>query len=92
MYPLYLFLLSLVLAPVSALQADTLVLPGTASATEKMDMPTRGMSMQQVSERFGPPQTKLPPVGEPPITRWKYRHFTVYFEGAYVIHSVPDRR
>ncbi len=92
MYPLYLFLLSMVLVPLSAAQADTLTIPNTPSMKQKMDMPTRGMSMEQVTERFGQPENRLPPVGEPPITRWRYGHYTVYFEGKYVIHSVPDKR
>jgi hypothetical protein len=50
--------------------------------------PTRGMTMDQVAKRFGEPQEKLPPVGKPPITRWKYPQFTVYFESKYVIDSV----
>ncbi len=92
MYPLYLFLLSLVLVPLSAAQAEILTLPDTVSSDQTTDMPTRGMSMQQVIERFGQPESKLPAVGEPPITRWRYGNYTVYFEGQHVIHAVPDQK
>lgn len=51
-------------------------------------MPVRGMTMKQVEKRFGIPQKKLPAVGDPPITRWVYKDYTVYFEYQYVIHAV----
>jgi len=51
-------------------------------------MPVRGMTMKQVEKRFGSPQKKLPAVGDPPITRWVYKDYTVYFEYQYVIHAV----
>lgn len=76
---------------------DTLTMPETVPTTpattkpikvEVDDMPGRGASMAQVEKRFGQPREKLPPVGEPPITRWVYGDYTVYFEHQYVIHSV----
>lgn len=51
-------------------------------------VPGRGMSMEQVEERFGSPAEKIERVGEPPIARWVYGSFTVYFEHDKVIHSV----
>ncbi len=50
--------------------------------------PSRGMTMSEVSNKFGAPVTKLPAVGNPPISRWEYPGFVVYFEGEHVIHSV----
>jgi hypothetical protein len=46
------------------------------------------MSMSQVASRFGDPITKVPAVGKPPISRWEYPGFVVYFERDHVIHSV----
>ncbi len=46
------------------------------------------MTMDQVVQRFGEPAEKVPAVGKPPITRWKYPGFVVYFESSYVIDSV----
>lgn len=57
-----------------------------------VEMPVRGMSMRRVEARFGQPDTKLPAVGEPPITRWVYPDYTVYFEHQYTLHSVLKRR
>ena len=50
--------------------------------------PTRGMTMDQVAVKFGAPVSKTPPVGKPPISRWEYPGFVVYFEHEHVIHSV----
>ena len=50
--------------------------------------PARGMTMSQVANKFGAPVTKIPAVGNPPISRWDYPGFVVYFERDHVIHSV----
>jgi len=50
--------------------------------------PTRGMTMDQVAAKFGAPVTKVPAVGKPPISRWEYPGFIVFFEYNHVIHSV----
>ncbi len=50
--------------------------------------PARGMTMAQVASKFGDPVTKVPAVGKPPISRWEYSNFVVYFEYDHVIHAV----
>ncbi|MGH8258227.1 MAG: hypothetical protein ACREUG_00895 [Steroidobacteraceae bacterium] len=50
--------------------------------------PHRGMRMEEVERKFGQPATRHPTVGKPPITRWDYPQFSVFFEGDRVIHSV----
>ena len=80
--------------------ADELKMPAqppTASPVERphtlsIAMPERGMSMREVEAKYGAPLKKLPAVGKPPITRWVYPDYTVYFEYKYVIHSVLDRK
>ena len=71
-------------------QADTLSMPdaGTAGGA----LPVRGLSMEAVEEQFGAPTRVLDAVGEPPITRWVYPEFTVYFEHQFVIHPVVRTR
>lgn len=59
-----------------------------AAATVSAAVPRNGVNMSQVERRFGPPVEKLAAVGNPPITRWIYNGFTVYFEHRLVIHSV----
>lgn len=54
--------------------------------------PTRGMTMQQVEQKFGPAEQQYAPKGTPAITRWQYSQFDVYFENQLVIHSVVQRR
>ena len=57
-------------------------------------LPTRGMSMANVEHIFGAPLQKLPAVPDPgtklhpPITRWIYANYVVYFEYNYVVHTV----
>ena len=59
-------------------------------AVKESDVPTpaRGMTMDQVATKFGAPVSKTPAVGKPPISRWEYPGFVVYFEHEHVIHSV----
>jgi hypothetical protein len=62
-----------------------------ANSPQGVLRPGRGKSMEQVRRRFGEPLEEIPRVGEPPITRWVYDKFTVYFEHQYVINSVVNR-
>ncbi|WP_376690872.1 hypothetical protein [Wenzhouxiangella sp. EGI_FJ10409] len=52
------------------------------------DLPQNGLTTAQVESRFGPPEQKHAPVGDPPISRWVYDDFNVYFEYDLVIESV----
>ncbi len=52
--------------------------------------PKGGETMSQVETRFGKPKAIKGPVGDPPITRWDYPKFSVFFEYDRVIHSVVD--
>lgn len=52
------------------------------------NQPARGMSMEKVEAAFGAPTSRVPAVGQPPITRWDYPGFIVYFEHNLVLHSV----
>lgn len=53
-----------------------------------VETPRRGMSMSAVESRFGAPRNRIAAVGEPPIARWEYDGFTVYFERDLVLHTV----
>ncbi len=50
--------------------------------------PVTGSSETQVLGDFGSPIGRSAPVGDPPITRWEYAQFFVYFEYDRVIHAV----
>lgn len=62
-----------------------------AMPQQDVTMPARGSSMSDVEKRFGKPKRKLAPVGQPPITRWIYEHYTVYFEHQFVIEAVKNQ-
>lgn len=71
----------------AAESGDSIVIPVGSQARSEA-LPQRGLSQQSVVAAFGDPQQKFPAVGTPPISRWEYPGFTVYFEGDIVIHSV----
>lgn len=81
-----LFLLCLSL-PLPAL-AETIEIPVGQQGDSGLSLPTRGESQRAVLERFGLPDEEHPAVGKPPITRWDYREFSVYFESGHVVDSV----
>ena len=72
------------------LSAESVDMPASSAEAKEysIQVPGRGMSMEAVLKRFGEPKEKIPAVGTPPITRWIYENFTVYFESEYVIHAV----
>lgn len=87
--------LALVIAATTTAQADVLLLetinaapPNTASGVPR---PHRGSSMTIVKGQFGEPTETKAAIGEPPITRWAYPGYTVYFEHQHVIDVVVHR-
>lgn len=71
----------------TALNAEQVRIP-IGQQDAMVQKPAHGISSAQVEERFGAPDSKHGPVGDPPILYWEYPEFTVYFEGNRVIHSV----
>ena len=87
-------------ALIGSVNAEVLVMPEEAapepesapeSDTFSVTLPGRGMTKDQVEDRFGSPPEKVGSIGEPPISRWVYSGFTVYFEYDHVIHAVNHR-
>lgn len=80
------------IAAMTVANADTLLLDGVqiAEAT-RTERPARGQSKTQVEQRYGQPTRMVAAIGEPPISRWEYPGFVVYFEFDHVIHAVPRR-
>jgi hypothetical protein len=69
--------------------ADVLLIDGVETDAQSSSLrPARGMSMERVEATYGAPTDKHAAVGEPPITRWDYPGFVVYFEYQLVIHAV----
>ncbi|HEV2212755.1 MAG TPA: hypothetical protein VGS99_05345 [Gammaproteobacteria bacterium] len=77
-------------APESAPAAETApaAAPAPAMSGAMPQMPVRGMDMANVEHIFGAPLEKQDAVGKPPITRWVYADYVVYFEYNKVLHTV----
>ncbi|MBC7982928.1 MAG: hypothetical protein H7Y02_03645 [Candidatus Obscuribacterales bacterium] len=61
------------------------VAPPTPTSSER---PTRGSTMDAVRSKFGTPTQEVAPVGAPPISRWDYPGYAVFFEHDRVLHTV----
>ena len=77
-------------------QADVLLMDSIGSAPAA-ESPRAGMSMTSVRARYGNPVREHPAVStsgdplHPPITRWDYDAYSVFFENDLVLHSVRHR-
>jgi hypothetical protein len=83
----------LCLAPAGAAVAETLVVNDQVQVrNSSVERPSRGSTMTSVEQHFGAPSQKHPTVGgapaQPPITRWDYPGFSVFFERDRVITAV----
>jgi hypothetical protein len=77
------------LAAAAVARAELVVVDGQVQLLQpSVEVPARGSNMQAVEARFGAPASKSAAVGVPPITRWDYAGFSVYFENSIVIHAV----
>ena len=88
-----LLLLLVLVAPVAG--AEVLLIDAIskepANTAQGLPRPSRGMTMDQVRSQFGNPIKEYPAVGEPPITRWDYAKYSVFFEHQYVLNTVVHR-
>ncbi len=91
----------------TAAQAEVLAMPQGEETTEveldasqlgpNVATPRKGSSMKEVVARFGQPVKKYKAVGgssrqQPPITRWDYDQFYVFFEYTHVVRAVVPGR
>ncbi len=90
-----LVLMTVLFAMPPLVMGDTLLLDAIAETPGNTEVgilrPTRGQSMVQVYHKYGQAQQEMPAVGQPPISRWIYEKFTVYFEHDHVIETVVHR-
>ena len=75
--------------------ADVLTVPEAPPAASDAGtaLPAKGEAQASVLRRYGQPSKRHPPVGgssaaQPPITRWDYSGFSVFFENSHVVHAV----
>ncbi len=63
-------------------------IPISEQGNANLTLPSNGTAQRAVLEQYGLPDEEHPPVGQPAISRWDYREFSVYFEEGRVINSV----
>lgn len=73
---------------ISHVQAEALRIPVSQQGAVRISMPAHGDQQAQVLQQFGEPRVRHQSVGQPPISRWDYPGFSVYFEYFTVINSV----
>jgi hypothetical protein len=74
---------------ISVARADLIVSDDQVSVIPSdVARPSPGMTMQKVEQKYGAPAERHAAVGTPPITRWDYQNFAVFFENDRVIHAV----
>lgn len=87
-------ILSCALALGFTARGDDIVMPAAASQpAAPASLPVKGQTMAEVVRHYGEPQQKHAPVGgdapkHPPITRWDYAAFSVFFEHSHVVDAV----
>ena len=72
---------------VQAVYADVLIIDEVRQA-DRMELPKNGLNKATVEAKFGTPQEKVPAVGDPPISSWRYDTYSVYFEYDLVLFTV----
>ena len=68
--------------------AEEIAIPAGSQGNTSIVTPNTGTTKSNVASHFGQPKESSSSVGEPPISRWEYDQFYVYFEHDRVIHSV----
>ena len=74
-------------------EVPVVVVTGANAPASTPILPTKGMNKSAVVARYGQPSSKRPPVGgssrqQPPITRWDYDGYSVFFEYDHVVDTV----
>lgn len=67
--------------------ADVLLVEGVRQV-DRMQLPENGKNKQDVESQYGSPESRHEPVGDPPISRWDYADYSVYFEHDLVLFTV----
>jgi len=70
-----------------AVFADVLILDEVRQVA-RMTLPENGQTKSNTEAKFGTPEQKHQAVGDPPISRWDYGQYSVYFEYDRVLFSV----
>jgi len=80
--------LALLLAfTIQAADADVLLIDEVRQS-ESMQLPVNGQNKADIEAKFGSPAKKHAAIGDPPISRWEYDRYSVYFEHDLVLFTV----
>ena len=82
--------IALLVAFGSMASAETVKMDGGMARSDD-GRPSRGMTQASVESKYGSPVSVNAPVGDPPISKWVYADFVVFFEYDRVIHAVVKR-
>lgn len=77
-----------VLPPLGAAEVIRIPVGSQNPGAANIDRPALGLLKARVVSDYGEPEKRYAPVGTPPIERWDYEQFSVYFEYDHVVHSV----
>jgi len=69
------------------LAADVLLIDEVRQS-QRMQLPANGENKADVESEYGIPAKRHASVGDPPISRWDYDNYSVYFEYDLVLFSV----
>ena len=72
---------------IQPIAADVLLIDEVRQS-ERMQLPVNGESKADVTAKFGSPSKQEAAVGDPPISRWDYDKYSVYFEYNLVLFTV----
>ena len=71
--------------------AESIALSVADQGNQSVQTPHNGQNKESVEAQFGAPIERVSAVGEPPISKWVYQTFTVYFEYDTVLHAVHHK-
>jgi hypothetical protein len=86
--PKYIKKIIILIAIFSATAHSDVLIIDRINTNQAINIPAKGLSMNQVLSKYGEPVSKNAAVGQPPIVKWQYGEFSVYFENNWVISSV----
>lgn len=72
---------------IQPIAADVLLIDEVRQS-ERMQLPVNGQSKADVETEYGSPAKQHTAVGDPPISRWDYDTYSVYFEYNLVLFTV----
>ncbi len=72
---------------IQPIAADVLLIDEVRQSA-RMQLPVNGQNKADVTAKYGSPTNQHSAVGDPPISRWDYETYSVYFEYDLVLFTV----